>query len=155
MPKSVPAAPPLSAKTKAPPAAQQLKLSELSDSELVKHLGNAYESLNQVWEEAEADLRRFPIPYGTEIILDVDEAGNEDWLGFHKVRDNWHICYGVRNLCYEEEGGSVRPITECAVAIRMAMVEHFPKLRLQVREHAAQAVADVLAAASKLSLELI
>jgi hypothetical protein len=113
--------------------------------ELAEALNKRFAELNKLWEQAEADLRKIPVPeevsycYGSQDEHPEDAPGRFDvnyHIGFARVKGSWRICWSVTRDTDPSEEIDWKPITECGLDIRMEAVPHIGKLREAVLEEA-------------------
>src|SRR5262245_13449122 len=90
-------------------------LAAAPDSMVVDVLNDRYQKLNEKWEEAEASLKRFPIPHEVTHCISSDDS-YETYLGFAKVKGAWRICWCIwshEQAALDDEFYRWCPITEC------------------------------------------
>lgn len=116
---------------------------------VVAALGKRYKALNQLWENAEADLKEIPVPVDVPYrykSVSVDEPHEPRgfemhfYIGFVKSKGGWRICHGTQHDGYPEYDYDWKPITECSVDIRLEAAPHINKLRERVLEKAEECV---------------
>jgi len=129
-------------------------LKSAPDKVLISTLNDRYTKLNEVWADAEADLKQFPIPHYVEVIAD-DHDSWCSYLGFVKVKGAWRICWGSLHQQDPEQDYGWTPVGECTLDVRLKAVQHFVPLREKVRTAAEKTVAEVDDAISTLQLHLI
>jgi hypothetical protein len=109
--------------------------------QLADALGKRFSELNVLWQNAEDDLKKIPIPVDVPICyksVDTDDdpvrRGPQihSYLGFAKAKGGWRICIGHSHDSFPEMGIDWKPITECTVDFRLEAVPHINKLRQAV-----------------------
>jgi hypothetical protein len=124
------------------------------DRQVVKALEERFEQLNALWKQAEAALKKIPLPVDCFITYDkveiCEDPGSSDprptgdflyhLLGFVKSVGGWRICHVVTDAYAEDGRYSWKPITECPLDVRLEAAAHIGKLREAVLKKAAECV---------------
>jgi hypothetical protein len=118
------------------------------ERQIIEALKGRYDEIEALWEQAEEDLKRFRIPHAVEYCYDSDcESAYPIHyrLSFTRYGKGWRICH--ETLIEYSIGGShqrdeleTKPIVECSLDVRVAMIHHFEALRKKVIEAAKNAV---------------
>jgi hypothetical protein len=120
---------------------------EEQEKKIIEALTGRYDELEQLWEKAEKDLKRFRVPhdirhrYLTKYLgEDPEGPAFQFYLGFVKYGKGWRICHG----CYfdEDRDGDIdwKPVIESTVDVRLETIPHFEELRKKVIEAAEKCV---------------
>ena len=107
-----------------------------------------YDEIEALWKQAEEDLKRFRIPHAVQhcYFSDYDHGYPEHhalwWTRHGKA---WRIVHEIRTAYSEVDDKHPdecewKPITECPLDLRLAMIAEFKNLRQKVVEAAEQAV---------------
>src|SRR6266516_1919673 len=128
--------------------------------EVADALNLCFKELNKLWEDAEKDLKEIPIPVDVLIrynpVYDDDprcrqfDAKIRSCLGFVKSKGGWRICVGVDRDAQPEEGYGWKPITECAVDLKIEAIKHLDDLREAVLDEAKECIPTLNNALAKL-----
>ena len=108
--------------------------------QVIEDLTGRFKELNSLWLDAEAGLKKFPLPvdaifkYSTQYSYPAEAAGDESrsYLGFVKWGSGWRICHGTDWDQEPEVGVDWKPITECSLDLRLQMIRHIADLRGEV-----------------------
>jgi hypothetical protein len=128
--------------------------------QVVEALGKRYRELNNLWENAENDLKQIPIPVDVSYCYKSISADKDhhqprgemihSYLGFVKSKGGWRICYGSSHDGFPEHDLDWKPITECSVDLRLEAVPYTGKLREVVLKAAEECVPKLDAAIADL-----
>jgi hypothetical protein len=135
---------PVDGQKPAPPDNQQYE----GEQQIIKSLKGRYDEIEALWNKAEEDLKRFRIPHGVQHCYFSDyESGWPEhhalwWMRYGKA---WRIVHEIRTGYSEfddkrQDECEWKPITECPLDLRLAMISEFENLRQKVIEAAEQAV---------------
>src|SRR5262249_39199463 len=107
-----------------------------------------YDQIEALWTEAEEDLKRFRVPHRVEHCYysnyDYDYPIHQS-LWWTRYGKGWRIVHEVRTAYSEidekhHDECEWKPITECPLDQRLAMIAEFENLRQKVIEAAETAV---------------
>ena len=117
------------------------------EQQIIEALTGRYDQIEALWNKAEEDLKRFRIPHAVEHCYASDYEGYPThyslvWMRYGK---GWRICHEVRTAYSEidekhPDECEWKPIIECSLDVRLAMIPHFEALRKKVIEAAEKAV---------------
>jgi hypothetical protein len=118
------------------------------EQQIIKALKGRYDEIEALWNKAEEDLKRFRIPHAVQhcYFSDYDHGYPEHhvlwWMRYGKA---WRIVHEIRTGYSEfddkrDDECEWKPITECPLDLRLAMIAEFQNLREKVVEAAEQAV---------------
>jgi hypothetical protein len=118
------------------------------EQQIIKALKGRYDEIEALWKQAEEDLKRFRIPHAVQHCYFSDyEHGYPEhhvlwWIRYGKA---WRIVHEIRTAYSEFDDKRPdecewKPITECPLDLRLAMIAEFKNLRQKVVEAADQAV---------------
>jgi hypothetical protein len=118
------------------------------EQQIIDALKGRYDEIEALWKQAEEDLKRFRIPHAVEhfYLSDYDHGWPEHhvlcWMRYGKA---WRIVHETRTAYSEvvdnrPDECEWKPITECPLDLRLAMIAEFENLRRKVVEAAEQAV---------------
>jgi len=121
------------------------------EQEVIKALRGRYDEIEALWNRAEEDLKRFRIPHAVEHCYFSDgEQGYPErhalwWMRYGKA---WRIVHEIRTVYSAVDDKHPdecewKPITECPLDQRLAMISEFENLRQKVIEAAEQAVPNL------------
>ena len=126
------------------------------DGQPPAHPGNPQNEREQqiieaLWTEAEDDLKRFRVPHRVEhcYYSDYDHGyPQHQSLCWTRYGKGWRIVHEVRTAYSEidekhDDECEWKPITECPLDLRLAMIGEFQNLRKKVVEAAEQAVSTL------------
>jgi hypothetical protein len=119
--------------------------------QIVDALSKRYKELNELWENAEKELKLIPVPVNVQVpfksvpadpISDPECKGDmiRDHLGFAKSKGGWRICHSKSHDGYPEYDFEWTPITDCAVDLRLEAAPHLGRLREEVLKAAEECV---------------
>jgi hypothetical protein len=118
------------------------------EQQIINALTGRYDEIEALWKQAEEDLKRFRIPHPVEhsYFSDYEHSYPEHhalwWMRYGKA---WRIVHEIR-MAYSEvnekrpDECEWKPITECPLDVRLAMISEFENLRKKVIDAAEQAV---------------
>lgn len=102
-------------------------------------------SIEEAWKKAEAKLAPSHVPVDVRVEVASGSIGSEmqpwghfkEFLGYCKLKNQWRICWIREAQLYHEDPGSdeeyeCKPVTDCHVALRLEMLDHFEKLYQEV-----------------------
>ena len=118
------------------------------EQQIIKALKGRYDQIEALWTEAEEHLKRFRIPHAVQhcYFRDYEHGWPEHhvlwWMRYGKA---WRIVHETRTAYSEVDDKHPdecdwKPITECPLDLRLAMISEFENLRQKVIEAAEQAV---------------
>jgi hypothetical protein len=118
------------------------------EEQVIKSLRERYDQIEALWTEAEEDLKRFRVPHRVEHRYYSDyEHGYPEHHGLWWTRygKGWRIVHEVRTAYSEVDDKRPdecewKPITECPLDLRLAMIAEFENLRKKVIDAAEKAV---------------
>ncbi len=129
---------------------------EKREQEIGQTLGQLYGELNNYWAHVQQKLCGIVPP--RECWAEYSTSGDGDQyracLGLIKYRGEWRICHGYYCLLDEDGPESWKPIHDCAVAERVALIDHIDKLRDAIIAKAEESIPEVQSAISKLAAVL-
>jgi hypothetical protein len=111
------------------------------EQQIIKNITGRYDQIELLWNEAEEDLKRFRVPHSVDYVYDEEDyqGGNicprAYFLGWMRYGKGWRICCGYRaehldnDRYYELD---YKPVTECTLDTRVAMMHHYKALREKV-----------------------
>ena len=118
------------------------------EQQIIEALKGRYDEIEALWNKAEEDLKRFRIPHAVEhcYFSDYDHSYPiHHALWWTRYGKEWRICHEQRTAYSEVDDKhpdecDCKPITECSLNLRLAMISEFENLRRKVIEAAEKAV---------------
>ena len=114
----------------------------------IEALNKRYAELNKLWEDAEANLKEFPVPFDVTYCYKTEDADpdrpGEAQINYHiafaRAKGGWRICFDTSHDNFPQYDFDWKPITECRVDVRLEAVPHIGKLRELVLKAAEECV---------------
>jgi hypothetical protein len=126
------------------------------EQEIDQTLGQLYSELNNSWAHVQQKLCGIVPP--RECWAEYSTSGEGDQyracLGLIKYRGEWRICHGFYDATEDSGPKSWKPIHDCAVSERVALIDHIDKLRNAIIAKAEESIPEVRSAVSKLAAVL-
>jgi hypothetical protein len=122
------------------------------EQEIIKEVRKRYSELEDLWDEAEKDLRRFrvyrPVKHsynGRNMIPDdPDSPYGCEYLSWRRYGKAWRICHGTYfDESPPEENSDWTPVVDCPVDVRVEAIAQFQGLREAVIKAAEASVPEL------------
>lgn len=118
------------------------------EQQIIEALKGRYDQIEALWEQAEEDLKQFRVPHRVEHCYYSDYDHGYPFhqsLWWTRYGKGWRIVHEARTAYSEidekhDDECEWKPITECPLDLRLAMIAEFGNLRKKVVEAAEKAV---------------